>query len=391
MKIKSYQGIILLILCVQLLVTGCSFNEAAEVTSEPSKPVVIEEVKKQTYIDEISLSGNIKPAKTVKLAYKLAGVIENVLVEEGQSVSKNDIVMALDAYDYQLSAKAAQAAWKSSKLKMESQVPSKIEQAKAKLDVVEKTYGRMKALYESGAISIAQMEQAEAEYIAASNTYQEALDAREYTEIELEQAEALQDSAQSNLNDTKLVSPINGVVLKKLAEEGETVAAGYPVLILGELGEVETEVGITDGSINNIAKGQSAKVYVYGIEKEFVGMISEVGAMADPETRTFPVKVKIENDEGLLKPGMIAKVTIPISEQTSMFVPVDSIMNMPEGTIVFVYDEKGGIVHKRKVVTGNLIKDRVEVKEGLKEGDQIVVEGQFKLKDKDKIQVEGTK
>lgn len=382
---------LVLILCVQLAVTGCTFHKTAEVATEVLKPAVVEAVKEHVYAHEISLSGNIKPSKTVKLAYKIAGVIENVFVEEGQTVAKNDVVMALDSYDYELNAKAAQAAWASSKMKMDSQIPSKINQAKAKLDVVGKTYERIKQLYEEGAVSTAQMEQAEAEYIAASNMYQEALDAQEYTRIELEKAEALRDSAGANVKDTKLLSPIDGVVLKKLAEAGETVAPGYPVAILGALGEVETEVGVADAYINSITKGQQARVYVYGVEKEFEGIICEVGAMADPETRTFPVKIKINNEENLLKPGMVAKVTIPLLEQKSIFVPVDSIMNMPEGPVVFVYAEKDGVVHKRKVVPGNLVKDKVEIKEGLKAGEKIVVEGQFKLRDNDKINVEGTK
>lgn len=390
MKSKKFICFVL-VLCVQLAFTGCNFHKTTEVTTEVLKPAVIQEVKEQDYTHEISLSGNIKPSKTVKLSYKIAGVIENVFVEEGQAVAKNDVVMALDAYDYELNAKAAKATWASSKMKMDSQIPSKMNQAKAKLDVVEKNYERIKQLYEEGAVSTAQMEQVEAEYIAASNMYQEALDAKEYTRIELEKAEALRDSAEANLKDTKLLSPIDGVVLKKLTESGETVAPGYPVVILGEVGEVETEVGVADAYINKIKKGQQAKVYVYGIEKEFEGIIREVGAMADPETRTFPVKIQINNEENLLKPGMVAKVSIPLSEQKSVFVPVDSVMNMPEGPIVFVYDEEDGVVHKRKVVPGNLVKDKIEMKEGLKAGEKIVVEGQFKLSDNDKINVEETK
>ncbi|WZL73527.1 efflux RND transporter periplasmic adaptor subunit [Clostridiaceae bacterium 35-E11] len=390
MKSKRFIYFVL-ILCGQVVFAGCDLHKTTEVATEVLKPAVIQEVKEQTYADEISLSGNIKPSKTVKLSYKIAGVIENVFVEEGQAVGKNDMVMMLDDYDYVLNAKAAKATWTASKMKMDSQIPSKMNQAKAKLDVVEKNYGRIKELYEEGAVSEAQMEQVEAEYIAASNMYQEAMDAKEYTRIELEKAEALRDVADANLKDTKLLSPIDGVVLKKLAESGETVAPGYPVVILGEVGEVETEVGVADAYINKIKKGQEAEVYVYGVEKEFKGIIGEVGAMADPETRTFPVKIQINNEENLLKPGMVAKVSIPLAEQKSVFVPVDSVMNMPEGPIVFVYDEKKGEVQKRKVVPGNLLKDEIEIKEGLKVGEKIVVEGQFKLSDHDKINVEEAK
>ncbi|WP_168198362.1 efflux RND transporter periplasmic adaptor subunit [Crassaminicella thermophila] len=381
-----------LILCIQSFLSGCSFKKDREVMAQSLKPVVVQEIKAESYSDQIVLSGNIKPSKTIKLAYKIpGGIIENIFVEEGDLVKENDILMQLDTYDYILQLQAAEAKWKSSKLKMESQIPSKINQAKAYLDLVSKNYERMKNLYEQGAISTAKMDEVETKYIEATNTYQEALDAEAYTKIELEQAKAARDSAKSNLNDTKLLSPIDGIVLKKLAEVGETAAQGYPVIVLGQLDQVEIEVGVSDSSINKIKKGQKAIVYVYGIDKEVEGIVSEVSPLADAETRTFPVKVRIENKEHILKPGMVGKVTIPLSEKKAVFIPVDAIINMPEGAVVFVYLQEEGIVRKQKITPGEIIGDKLEVKEGLKVGDKIVIEGQFKLKDKDKINVEAIK
>ncbi|TCO78719.1 efflux RND transporter periplasmic adaptor subunit [Marinisporobacter balticus] len=380
------------VLAMQSILVGCSFQEEQEVMAQGLKPVVVQEIKEENYFDQISLSGNIKPTKTIKLAYKIpGGIIENIFVKEGDAVNKNDVMMQLDAYDYELKLQADQAKWESSKLKMESGIPSKINQAKAALDVTTKNYERMKNLYAEGAVPMAKMDEIEATYIAATNTYQEALDAKEYTNIELQQAEAARDASQSNLKETKLLSPIDGVVLKKIAEIGETAAQGYPVIVLGQLDKVEIEVGASDSSINKIKKGQKAKVYVYGIEKEFEGIVSEVGALADTETRTFPVKVVIENEENELKPGMVGKVDIPLSEKKAVLIPIDAIMNMPEGPIVFIYSEKDGVVREQKITPGEIVKDKLEVKEGLKIGDKIVIEGQFKLKDNDKINVEAIK
>ncbi|QXM06802.1 efflux RND transporter periplasmic adaptor subunit [Crassaminicella indica] len=385
-------ALFLCILCMLYALTGCSFQKDQTVMAQSLKPVVLQEIKEAAYVDQISLSGNIKPAKTIKLAYKIpGGIIENIFVNEGDFVKKDDIIMQLDSYDYQLKVQAAESKWESSKLKMDSQIPSKINQAKAYLDLVEKNYERIKNLYEEGAVPTAKMDEIEAKYIEAKNKYQEALDAKEYTRIELEQAEAAKDSAQSNLKDTSLRSPIDGIVLKKIAEVGETAAQGYPVIVLGQLDEVEIEVGVADSNINNIKKGQKAVVYVYGIEKEFEGTVSEVSALADTQTRTFPVKVTIKNKDHELKPGMVGKVTIPLSEEKALLIPIDAILNMPEGPVVFVYSEKDRSVHKQKITPGEIIGDKLEVKEGLKVGDKIVVEGQFKLKDNDKINVEAMK
>lgn len=392
MNMKKKTAIFMIcMLCMQVIFVGCASKGDTEEEKLLLKPAVVEEIKEESYFNEVSLSGNIKPAKTVKLAYKVNGVVENIYVEEGSVVKKNDVIMALDTYDYSLDLEGKQAKWESSNLKMKSQIPSKINQAKAKLDLISTNYERIKNLYEQGVLPKSKMDEIETKYIAAKNTYQEALDAKEYTEIEIKQAKAARDYAQLKLDDTKLVSPINGIVLKKIAEAGETIGKGYPVIVLGELGDVEVEIGVSDAVINRVKKGQKAKVYVYGIEKEFEGVVSEVGALADSKTRAFPVKVKVKNEDNELKPGMVGKVNIPLEGRTGIFVPVDSVMNMPEGQIIFVYSEEEGIVKGRKVVQGEIVKDKVEIVSGLNIGDKIVVEGQLKLKDNDKVNVEANK
>ncbi|WP_053954804.1 efflux RND transporter periplasmic adaptor subunit [Inediibacterium massiliense] len=379
------------LLSIQLILTGCGKKEE-KVKANSLKPVSVEDVNEQSYSEEIDLSGNIKPSQTVKIAYKIpGGVVSNIFVEEGDVVKKNDVLIKLDAYDYTLNVDATNAKLESSRMKMDSQVPSKIEQAKAALDLIEKNYERMKNLYEEGAISTAQLDEIQTKYIAAKNTYQEALDAKVYTKIELEQAKAAKDKAQSDLSDTTLTSPIDGIVLKKIAEVGETVGQGYPVMVLGNLNQVEMEIGVADASINKIVKGQKAKVYVYGVEKEFEGVVSEVGAVADEKTRTFPVKIIIDNKDHKLKPGMMGKVRIPLDKKKAVLVPVDAVLNTPQGAAVFVYDSEKKKVSKRKVVPGDIIHDKIEIKEGLKLGEKIVIEGQLKLKNDEAVHVEEMK
>ncbi|WP_165000412.1 efflux RND transporter periplasmic adaptor subunit [Anaerophilus nitritogenes] len=388
---RKMATLLIFLLSIQLLLTGCGKKEE-QVKANSLKPVVVEEVNEQSYSEEIDLSGNIKPSQTVKIAYKVpGGVVSNIFVEEGAVVKKNQVLITLDAYDYTLNLSSTNAKLESSRMKMDSQVPSKIEQAKASLDLIEKNYERMKNLYEEGAISTAQLDEIQTKYIAAKNTYQEALDAKVYTKIELEQAKAAKDKAQSDLSDTTLRSPIDGIVLKKISEVGETVAQGYPVMVLGNLNQVEIEIGVADASINKIQKGQKAKVYVYGVEKEFEGVVSEVGALADEKTRTFPVKITIDNKDHQLKPGMMGKVRIPLDKKKAVLVPVDAVLNTPQGAAVFVYDQETKKVYKRKVVPGEILHDKIEIKEGLKLGEKLVIEGQLKIKNDEAVHVEEMK
>ncbi|MGD8401688.1 MAG: efflux RND transporter periplasmic adaptor subunit [Bacillota bacterium] len=369
-----------------LSVCGCK-RQAKSVQKAPAKPVLVRTVIGGNYTNTISSSGNIKPAQLVKIAFKIPGTISYLAADEGDYIKKGQLLAELDARQYRLNALAAESNYASSKLKVHSEVPSAINQAKSQLDLITNRYNRYKSLYENGVLPRDKYEALETELQVIQNKYQEALDARAISAKKLDQAKAMSDLAHSSLDDSRIYAPLNGVVVKKLAESGELAATGYPVLVLGELSKVEVEIGVADEYINQLRLGQTAKVYVYGLEREFSGVITEIGAMADEKTRTFPVKFTVNNPNRQLKPGMIAKVTIPLDSSRTILIPVDSVINMPDGSSVFVYVPKSGTVVSRKVVTGDLVKDKIEILEGLRPGEQIVVVGYFKLKNHDRVRV----
>jgi RND family efflux transporter MFP subunit len=388
---KKWLVLLIFLVFIQCIFTGCIFDKKEKAAADPSKPILVQEINESKYSDELTLSGNIMPVQTVNLSYKIPGIIKSMSLNEGDFVEANDLVAVLDQQDYELNVKAADAELRSAKLQMESEVPTKIEQAKAQYELTQKTYERVKSLYEEGAASKSQMDEISAKLTADRNTYQQALDAQEITSVKLEKAEVARDLASSNLKDTYLYSPIKGVVLKKISEAGETIGQGHPLAVIGKVDEVDIEVGVSDEHINKIKNGQKTKVYIYGIGKEVKGTIAEVSALADSKTRTFPVKVRIANPDFKLKPGMIGKVTIPLSEEKAVLIPVSSIIHLSEGPVVFVYSNKDQTVTKRPIKTGKIIKDKVEVTKGLKLKEKIVIEGQFKLHDGDKVAVEEMK
>lgn len=391
MKTKLSIFMILMMLS-QIILGGCSVEgETASIQEIPKKPVEVLTVTKSGYSDEISASGNIKPSKTVKVAFKIPGTIEQINLEEGSFVKEGDLIANIDSYQYRLNAIAAESNYESLELKVKSEIPSAINQAKSQLELIQKRYESVSKLYEKGSVSKDKLDETETALVTIENKYQEALNAQEVYDKKLEQARAMSELADSNLADTNIYSPIDGIVVKKLFEAGETTAAGYPIVVLGKLNNVEAEIGVPDEYINKLKIGQKTRVYVYGIEKDFDGVITEIGAMADTKTRTFPVKITIANEELALKPGMVTKVTIPLESLESMLLPIDSVINMPEGTVVYIYSDKEGIVQKRQVIAGEIVGDKVEILEGIVEGEKVVVKGQFKLRNNDEVNVEGNK
>lgn len=425
---KVAKPLIVLLATCSLVFTGCSSEVEGNKTVERS--VRIQTINEEGMLNTLSLSGNVTPVETVKLSFKLAGVINEVIPEEGSFVKNGELIANLKTDDYDLQKKAAEAdkysaqagvsaaesqyeaamaEYESAKYQVETEIPSKITQAKAQLDLTQATYDRVKTLYENGISTKSQFDEISAKLTADTETYQQALDAKDIAQSKLEaslkkveaygaqisassavveKAQAAVDKSANDLSDTAIYSPMNGVILKKLYSSGETVAAGYPVVAIGNINSVYVEVGVSDKYINSIKQGQSANIYVYGTNKEYTGTVEEIGSLADSTTRTFNIKIRVDNPNGEIRPGMIAKANLNISGEMVCLVPISSVIQLSSGSVIFTYDENTNTVTKKPVVTGDIIGDNIQIIEGITTGDVIVTEGQFLLKDGDTVTVQ---
>jgi len=432
------------------LLAGCSNVNAEQSSKAELRTVGIETVEANGYGDVLTVSGNIVPTQTVKASFKIPGVLNNVAVSEGESVVAGQTLATLDKVDYNIQVKGAQAVKstaqaqtsaaiaqreaaaaqkeaataqkdaaaidiETAQLQLDTEIPTKIEQAKAQYDLTKTSYDRVKTLYEQGIASKSQFDEISAKLTVDQNTYQQALDAKSIAESKIKSAqsqlhaaeaqismtdaqvsasnaqmaasEAQLDAAKNNLDDTVLTSPINGVVLQKISEKGETISAGYPIVAIGDISNVYAEIGVTDEAVNQITKGQQAEIYIYGLNETVTGVVDEINSLADTTTRTFPVKIRIDNTDGKLKPGMVCRAEIPMDNIKSIFVPIDSVIHFAEGSAVFVLNENN-TVSKKTVTTGEITGDKIQIYSGLQSGDVIVTKGQFTLHDGDTVQIE---
>lgn len=448
------------LLLFMALLTGCSNANAEQSSKAELRTVSVETVEANGYGDILTVSGNIVPTQTVKASFKIPGVLHNVAVSEGDSVTAGQTIATLDKVNYNIQVKGAQAAKstaqaqssaaaaqreaaaaqkeaataqkeaaaidiETAQLQLDTEIPTKIEQAKAQYDLTKTSYDRVKELYEQGIAAQSQFDEISAKLTVDQNTYQQALDAKTIAEnkiksaqsqlsaaeaqismtaaqmdmttaqvsasnAQIEASDALLDAAKTNLNDTVLTSPINGVVLQKISETGETIGEGYPVVAIGDISNVWAEIGVTDETVNRLQKGQQAQVYVYGLNEYVTGVVDEINSLADSTTRTFPVKIRIDNADGKLKPGMVCRAEIAMDNVESIFVPIDSVIHFAEGSAVFVLNEDN-TVSKTAVTTGEITGDKIQVYTGLQSGDTLVIKGQFTLHDGDTVQIEEMK
>ncbi|MGB5131167.1 MAG: efflux RND transporter periplasmic adaptor subunit, partial [Steroidobacteraceae bacterium] len=199
-------------------------------------------------------------------------------------------------------------------------------------------------------------------------------------------------SALFNARHARIEAPADGVVQRRLAEPDELVAAGQPVLVIGNTGGGWiVRAALSDRDVVHIETGRSAEVTLDAFPgRKFTAIVTEVAAAADPQTGTYELKLAVDPQGERFVQGLVAKVVI--ADQDTADVPVIPLTALLEAdgraALVFVVAD-GGHARRVAVQTGRLLGDRIEIITGLAAGDRVVTEGAAWLDDDDAVRVLG--
>jgi len=328
-----------LISLFSILLASCGAKEkTTEIPTDNSISVVTEAVQLTTSGSELSVSGNVEGFKTVRVGFLVGGKIDYIADEEGQMLSRGQLIATLDPTSYSLAKQAAD------------------------VRVLQLTddYDRLKIMHDRASVS-------ESDFKKVGFTLDEA-----FTQQRLQ---------SKNLSDTRLFSPIGGVLLAQLAEKGEITSVGNPVLVIADISRVKVNAYIPENQLHNIQLGQTATVQISALDTSFQGKITEVGSTADASSRTFTVKVEVANPKLLIRPGMVAEITLSSKESRPVLtVPAEAVLHdSNEDSYVYVIDQKQNKAFRRTISIGQLVNNRIEITNGLSAGEVIVTGGQQKL------------
>jgi RND family efflux transporter MFP subunit len=255
----------------------------------------------------------------------------------------------------------------------------------------------MKLLYERKSLAVNDFKKFEAVYLAAQEHYRMAregvrVEDRQAATAQAKAAAAQRSEAAKRLADCTLRASIAGVVSLRRIDGGDTVAAGMPVMAVLDLDPVKVRVAVPESEIGKVAMGNRAVVSIPSLDgKSFEGKVEAVSAAADPQSRTYTVKIAVANKEKQLKAGMVAEARI-ISEaqQNLLTVPVEAVTRDERGvTEVWVYEPEHRRVYGRRVEVGAAVGSQVEIRAGLKGGEQVVTAGVQKLREGGPAQLAG--
>ena len=307
------------------MMTGCSKKSSFTYTEA--------EAVKQDIVNSVTATGTIEPVTSVDVGTQVSGVISKLYVDYNSVVKAGEVIAELDRTNLMSELSSAQASLKS---------------AQSELDYQKTNYERYKALYDKGLISANDFEQARLSYVQAQQKTQQ-------------QKESVK-KAQTNLGYATITSPIDGVVLSKEVEEGQTVASSFstPTLfkIARDLTDMRVIADVDEADIGDVKEGQRVTFTVDAFPDDtFEGQVTQVRQEATTESNvvTYEVVISAPNDDLKLKPGLTANVVIFTME-------AKDVLAVPSKALRFTPRE--AMLNSDETITDTDAKEKVRVKEG---------------------------
>lgn len=315
----------------------CSCGHKKEATEVAPVRVETQTVATSDIKSGRTYSGVIEESKGTPLSFKIPGTLVNIAVEEGQFVSKGQLIGEVDASSLQNNLRIAQAA-----------------EATA-----QDAYNRMKMLHDAKALP-------DMQWVEVEN--------------QLASAKAATQIARNALGDARLYAPASGYISEKNANTGSNMAPGLPVVKLVEINPVKITISVSEDEISAISDSTMAHVTVNALDNfSTTAKLSDKGMVADPLSRTYTVKFICANPDKKMLPGMLCNVSLSTGKaRQELVLPVGAVLLDSENNS-FVWLDKDGKSVKRIVALGGYTDDGVVISNGLSAGDEVIVSGMQKV------------
>lgn len=406
-------------------------------------PIVVETelLTKESITDLRLLTGTVEPVETVTVTSRVMGQIKSLPVEEGDRVKAGQILATIDVKDIQAQRDSAQAgiaqaqagtlvaqAAQNQALSLASQAHAQLNQAAARKRQAEAQLNeaqvsladarlnqqRMSALRSEGVVSQSQLDEANTRVATVETQIQQAKASIEQVNREIDQAQAgvkqaeagikqaragvTQSLAQldrakaekeqtiANLDYGTVTAPFDGVVTRKHTEVGAMAGSGQPLVTLESTNRLRFSVEIPESLIAQVRQGDRVRVKLDAIASSLEGRVSQIISSADPNSRSFTIKISLENSANLI-PGMFGRLELPGGTKETIAIPSDALLRRGqlEGVYVVGADRQAEL---RWVKTGKISDGQVEIVSGLVAGDRIVTSDLEKLSDGQPIEME---
>ena len=424
MKKKNNLLKYLLIAAVVLIVFVIIGKSAGWIGGTKAKEVSVEEAAKRTIIETVSASGKIYPEMEVKISADVSGEVVELNVKEGQKVKKGDLLVRINPDIYISALDRLTASLNNSRANL-ANMRARLTQSQSQFEKAEAAYNRNKRLFDQGTISASEFENIKSAYDVAKADVEAAKQLVVASEYNVKSAQAGVKEARENLMKTSITAPVDGTISKLSIEQGERVVgtsqmAGTEMMRVANLQEMEVVVDVSENDIVRVKLSDTATVEVDAYpDKKFTGVVTEIANTAvtalpgAEQVTNFTVKIRInrnsyedmlsedEKHKSPFKPGMSATVEIQTNKVPDVIsVPIQAVTardtsektskvevtedkggdeeqqvssEEKENIKEYVFLEKDGKAVITAVKTGIQDRTYIEIKEGVAEGEKVIV------------------
>lgn len=382
------------------LASGCnkSLKSSETVEVENYIPVEVEKTNIQTIANNLKFNGKILANEEIAVLPKVSGIVSSVNVKLGDVVKEGSVLFVVEQNTFLKSLEQANNAIEiANNGVLQSESSLKIAKAnyelnKEKIENAKLNLERSKELYEEGIIPKSQLEQAE---LAASDMNLEAAKGQlEQAETlyqqalsQLKQAQISYEQMEDNFNNTVVKAPMDGVVSTLNVKEGQVVSSGQMAATIVDMDKVYMEINVVEDVVNRLSIDQKVDLSIpAAFDEDISSTISYISPTADIGSNLYSVKVYIDNSDRKIRPGMNGKVKLNLDKIDSVIaIKSNAVLDKKDEKIVFVVENDQAV--ERTVTLGLDTGDYVEIKEGLKIDEEVIIKGQHYVENGRKVKV----
>ncbi len=320
-----------------IAIAGCADSTGSDKKNskrieEPSVYVKIKPLKLVSFVDNIYVLGTAKAFQHAKLSSNEGGKIREFINDKGSYVNKGDVILVID----------------------NDVLKANLNAAKAQYERAESTFVKQEIVYR--------------QQVTSELTYLN-------SKFERDAAKANYELIKARYDRTFIKAPFSGIVDLKFAEIGETVLPGFPIVSLVSMNKIKVVAGVPENYVNMVKKGSYVEVVFKDLNRaKYTSKVTYVGNTISTNNRTFPIEIILDNKDGKIKPELSAQIFIEKAKYENVFViPEETLTETDLGPAVFI--EKDGIAEMRIVEIISRSKNEIAIKDGLRDGENLIVVG----------------
>ncbi|EYF02423.1 efflux RND transporter periplasmic adaptor subunit [Chondromyces apiculatus] len=389
----------LMLAAAAALGTGCKKPETSTAKPDATTPakarpsVHFAGVAVRPLPQTLDISGTLAADEMSAVAAQASGIVVQIAADVGTRVKKGDPLVILDAKNAQLQSQAASAAVNQAKARLvfsdgkggkvlDPTLVPEVRSAKENADLAKSESERVKKLFDQGALSQSQWDEARTRAQSAAAQYDAALAGVQATAASLASAQAQAGLASKALSDTTVRAPFDGAVAERQVSLGEFANVGRTMMVVVKDNPLRLQIDVPETGVSSIEMGKAVEVTVAAYPGQvFKGAIKRIGASLKAASRTLPVEAEFDNSDGKLRAGFFAQGRITLGGNPSPAVLVPATAVGTSGTSARVFVRAGDRVSERLVKAGRRVDDLVEVIGPLREGEEVAVDHVAELSD----------